>query len=160
VAGHPIFGQGGGSSRSRVDNHPHGLWGWSDYPQKAKKQKQKGLDFGVTDHPPLQMPWGWFIHPQVDHGVVAPTTPMAFGVARPPLKSQKKKKKKKKKKKEGVGFEGGRTTPKGLRVVSATLAADMGVVRPPPDRPWGSSNHSFGQKWGGGGWSQPFDFSF
>ena len=75
--------------------------------------------------------WGWSNHP------------MPKGVVRPPPKGQKKKKKKKEEEEKEenwvLAFGGGRTTPKGLGVASATPYGRYGVASTTPG-PWGWSD--------------------
>jgi hypothetical protein len=97
---------------------------------------------------------GVFDHPQIGRGVVEPP-PWPRGWSGYP---QKPKKKKKKTKNGFWPFGGGRTTPKGLGVDSATpkgrygvaeaTPRPLGVVRPPPK---GQNPFFVFFFWGGGG---------
>jgi hypothetical protein len=101
----------------RWSNQPPWPRWWSGHLQKAKKKKKKKKDFGllgVAEPPPRA--WSGFNHPHTSRigwpgpwrsGPATPKSPKSFFFFFWP-------------------FRGGRTTH---------LA--MGVVRPPPDRPWG-----------------------
>jgi hypothetical protein len=117
--------------RSGVDEPPQSTLGVVRPPPKGQKRKQKKVGgFGVAGPPPRA--WGCFRPPHsADLGVARP-----LGVIRPPPKplfffflvSRP--------------FRGGRTTPKGLGMVSTT---PYGRYRPPP-RPffvafWGWPNY-------------------
>jgi hypothetical protein len=86
--------------------------------------------------PPHFLAKGWPATPYRPYGgFLAKATLRPLGVVRPPRKAKKKKREK-----WVWDCGGGRTTPKGLGVASATTYGRRGWPKPPPG-PWGWSGH-------------------